>query len=140
MLLEKMRSAGGRRLTPQRLAVVDYLEGNTAHPSAEEIFRAVKRRFPTMSFATVYNTLEALKGADAVRELKIDAARRRYDPNTQQHHHLICRACGKIVDVPADYRPALPARLARSFAVDGVHVEFFGTCRPCLNASAAASG
>ncbi|MFZ2197327.1 MAG: transcriptional repressor, partial [Thermodesulfovibrionales bacterium] len=50
----------GFKLTPQRLAILSYLEGNKEHPSAEEIFRAVSDQYPTMSFATVYNTLAAL--------------------------------------------------------------------------------
>ena len=49
------------KLTPQRLAILGFLKGNKSHPSAEDIFKAVQKQFPTMSFATVYNTLEALK-------------------------------------------------------------------------------
>jgi len=130
MLTEKI-SAAGMRLTPQRLAIVAFLEGNTGHPSAEDIFHAVRRRYPSMSFATVYNTLEAMKGVGIVRELKIDASRRRYDPNTKRHHHLMCDCCGKIVDIHVDYRLDLPAQVAEEFEVIGNHVEFFGTCRPC---------
>lgn len=54
-------SGGGFKLTPQRLAILSYLKGNEKHPSADEVYRAVVRRFPTMSFATVYNTLKMLK-------------------------------------------------------------------------------
>ena len=68
----------GFKLTPQRLAILDYLDGNTNHPSAEEIFGAVKTKFPTMSFATVYNTLEALRDRGKVLELTIDPSRKRY--------------------------------------------------------------
>lgn len=129
-------AAAGIRLTPQRMAVLEFLEGNTSHPSAEDIFRAVKQRYPGVSFATIYNTLETLKRVEGVRELKIDASRRRYDPNTKAHHHLICESCGTIVDVHADYHLDIPPGVAGSFDVAGNHVEFFGTCRSCANRKA----
>jgi len=130
-MLKDQLKAAGVRLTPQRLAIVDVLEGNTEHPSAEALFRAVKKRYPTMSFATVYNTLEALKKADCVRELKIDSTRRRFDPNTVPHHHLFCCSCGKIVDIHVEYRLDLPRAISAAFEVAGNHVEFFGNCRRC---------
>ncbi len=130
MIAEKFAVAG-IRVTPQRLAILEYLDGNTDHPSAEDIFSAVKHRHPGISFATVYNTLETLKRVNGVRELKIDATRRRYDPNPRAHHHLICGDCGMIVDIHADYQLAVPAEVSASFDVTGNHVEFFGICHPC---------
>ncbi|MBI5598388.1 MAG: transcriptional repressor, partial [Deltaproteobacteria bacterium] len=53
--IERYREKG-LKLTPQRLAILEYLEGNTSHPTAEDIYRAIKRKHPTVSFATVYNT------------------------------------------------------------------------------------
>ena len=58
--MEKYRRIG-LKLTPQRLAILQYLEGNTDHPSAEMIYSVVKKKYPMMSFATVYKTIEALK-------------------------------------------------------------------------------
>lgn len=118
--------------TPQRLAILDYLDGNTSHPSAEEIFQAVSKKYHSMSFATVYNTLNTLTGAGALRELTIDPDRKRYDPDTTRHHHLICIHCKKIVDVPEDKIVVdLPKNAARDFAVLGNHVEFYGHCPSC---------
>ena len=128
------------RLTPQRTAIVEFLQGNTGHPSAEDIFYAVKKRFPTMSFATVYNTLEALKRVDGIRELKIDSSRRRYDPNTMEHHHLMCHSCGTIVDIHTEYQLDVPPEVSKKFDVVGNHVEFFGICRPCKDREAGISG
>ena len=67
------------KLTPQRLAILNYLEGNKSHPSADEIYKAVLKKFPTMSFATVYNTLDALREKGYVIELTIDPAKKRFD-------------------------------------------------------------
>src|SRR5574341_1100594 len=110
--------------TPQRLAILDYLEGNTSHPSAEDIYRSVSKTYRSMSLATVYNTLNMFTRAGTLRELTIDPERKRYDPDTSSHHHLLCVLCGKIVDVPERIAVDLPAEMAHDFAVLGSHVEF----------------
>ena len=120
------------KLTPQRIAILDYLEGNKSHPSAEDIYRAVAEKFPTMSLATVYNTLSALEKRGQLLKLTIDPSKARYDPNTLPHHHLICTLCKTIADVDTKYRLALPET---SFEVSGSHVEFYGTCPECRKSS-----
>ena len=117
--------------TPQRLAILDYLEGNTSHPSAEEIYRAVSKKYRSLSVATVYNTLNTLTKSGALRELTIDPERKRYDPDTSRHYHLICVLCHKIVDIPAGIAVDLPGDMARDFALLGYHIEFYGHCSPC---------
>ncbi len=133
--LQKKKSAPAFKRTPQRLAILDYLDGNTAHPSADDIYRAVSRKYHSMSFATVYNTLNKLAGTGAIRELTIDPDRKRYDPNNSSHHHLICVSCKKIVDVPEEISVALPKGAARDFAILGNHVEFYGRCAACRKKS-----
>ncbi|NTW58892.1 MAG: transcriptional repressor, partial [Nitrospirae bacterium] len=62
-MLKKLQQKGmikGFKRTPQRLAILDHLDGNKSHPSAEDIYRVVARKNPSMSFATVYNTLHTL--------------------------------------------------------------------------------
>lgn len=127
---KKVLGAGFKR-TPQRLAILDYLDGNTAHPSAEDIYQAVSKKYQSMSFATVYNTLNTLTRAGAVRELTIDPERRRYDPDTSHHHHLICITCWKIFDVPEEISVDLPKTMTKDFTVLGNHVEFYGHCSLC---------
>jgi Fur family peroxide stress response transcriptional regulator len=117
--------------TPQRLAILDYLEGNTSHPSAEDIYREVSKKYHSMSFATVYNTLNTLTKAGTLRELTIDPERKRYDPDTSGHHHLICTRCGKIADIPEGITVDLPADMALDFTILGSHIEFYGHCSTC---------
>jgi Fur family peroxide stress response transcriptional regulator len=117
--------------TPQRLAILEYLAGNKSHPSAEEIYRAVSKTYQSMSFATVYNTLHALTKAGALRELTIDPARKRYDPDTSDHHHLICMECGRIADVIGGVFVELPQEMAQGYSLIGNHVEFYGYCQSC---------
>jgi len=123
----------GLKLTPQRLAILDYLDGNKEHPSAEDIYKGVSKRFPTMSFATVYNTLKALRQRGDILELTIDPDKKRFDPNTKPHHHLICVKCKKIVDVHNNYKLAIPEDKTEGFELVGNHIEFYGICPGCKN-------
>jgi len=121
------------KVTPQRIAVVKYLDGNTSHPSVEEIHREVSRDFPTISLATVYNTLDTLEQIGEVQAVTIDPTRKHYDPETRPHHHLMCTSCRRIQDVFADYSSVLrvPDSLARQFRVQETAVSFRGVCRDC---------
>ena len=127
----KKYRALGIKLTPQRLAILEYLDGNKNHPSAENIYEAVRRKFPMMSFATVYKTLETLKQKGDLLELTIDPLRRRYDTDTKSHHHLICNTCKKIVDIEAELPVSIPDKAKEGFEVTGNHVEFYGICNEC---------
>lgn len=131
-LISKYREKGFK-LTPQRLAILEFLEGNTSHPSAEDIYRHIKYVYPTVSFATVYNTLQALKDKGEIFEITIDPQKRHYDPNTAPHHHIICVACNKICDIFEDYSEALrlPYHIVEEFKPVGNHINFYGICRGC---------
>jgi Fur family peroxide stress response transcriptional regulator len=119
------------RLTPQRLAILQFLEGNRDHPSADDIYRKVKIGFPGISRATVYNTLALLCRQGEIAELSVDPGRRRYDPDTSAHHHLVCRSCGKIVDIFRDFRISPGDGKGGSFVVESLHVQFSGLCPQC---------
>lgn len=131
--MEKYKDIG-LKLTPQRLAILVYLEGNKEHPSAEDIYRAVSKKFPTMSFATVYNTLDTLRKRGEILELTIDPDKKRFDPNTELHHHLICINCKRIVDIYSDYKLNVPNSERTDFEIVGNHIEFYGICSKCRKA------
>ena len=123
----------GMKITPQRLMIFKILENNTSHPSAEEIFKRVKKIYPTVSFTTIYKTLETLKDIGEVQELIIDEDRKHYDPNTEAHHHIICSNCKKILDVFEDFSPhiKLPDNLKKDYTVSGFQISFHGICKDC---------
>ena len=123
----------GLRLTPQRIAILKYLDGNTSHPTADNIYRDIKQTYPTLSFATVYNTLQTLREHGEVMEITIDPLRKHYDPNTSPHHHVICIRCNDLWDVFVDYSDVLklPSNVARGMKTVGVHVDFYGLCKNC---------
>jgi Fe2+ or Zn2+ uptake regulation protein len=122
----------GLRVTPQRHAVVEHLERARTHPSAEEILAAINRRFPRASKATVYNTLNALVAAGAVRTLYVEDGVARYDLNVGRHHHFVCDECGRIEDLPFDAFGRLPvARSLGGRRVDRFDLTLHGRCADC---------
>ncbi len=131
MYVEKLRKFG---LTPttQRLAVLEYLDGNRSHPTADEIYQAVHARYPTIVKATVYNALAALKKVGAVQELTIEREAARYESNTCPHPHFLCRVCGKLYDVnlPCAIRPGDEIE---GHQVESVHTYIYGVCSACRN-------
>lgn len=122
------------KMTPQRIAIMKHLDGNVTHPSASDIYGALHEQFPTMSLATVYNTMETLKEQGMVVELSIDPAKKRFDPNVEPHHHLICMQCRKIVDIFADFPLGLTEDDKRGFKIIGNRVDFYGICKDCADA------
>jgi len=124
-------SSKSMKMTPQRIAIMKYLDGNTSHPSAADIYMALQEQFPTMSLATVYNTMETLKQQGAVVELSIDPGKKRFDPNTQPHHHLICIKCKTVLDIFVDFPLPLSDRETRGFQILGNRVDFYGICKTC---------
>lgn len=119
------------RRTPQRMAVEAYLEGNTGHPGAEEIHRALLPRFPSMSLSTVYSILRRLQREGRVHELAVERGRTRFDPESHPHNHLFCLECRKVVDLEKDFDLALSSAEAKGFHVLHGHVGVFGICPEC---------
>jgi Fur family peroxide stress response transcriptional regulator len=128
--VQKYRESG-LKLTPQRLAILACLEGNKDHPSAEDIYKVVSRKFPTMSLATVYNTLQILKQQGLIRELTMDPYKMRFDPQPTPHHHLICIDCRRIIDIHTKFKIRLPETEGEGFEIVGNHIEFYGRCSNC---------
>jgi len=121
----------GLKSTPQRIAILKLLEGNTSHPSAEQIYRQLKAQYPSLSLATVYNTLDALVRCGKLQEIRIETGRRRFDPDLRPHGHFLCRACRSVFDFDLT-----PADIRTPFDVGGFLVEeyspcFFGVCPAC---------
>jgi len=123
----------GLKLTPQRLEILEYLDGNTSHPTAEDIYSAIKQKFPMISLATIYKTMDTLKEKGYVQELTIDRERRHFDPDCSQHHHLICTTCRKIADITHEFLLDIPDDQKSGFDITGSHIEFYGICPDCKN-------
>jgi Fe2+ or Zn2+ uptake regulation protein len=126
-MLADLRRAG-LKLTPQRIAIARELEGDVSHPTAQELFERLRPAFPTMSFATVYNTLDALAKNGLIRTIRLGSAVR-FDPNTTAHHHAVCDACGIVIDLPAQAEPARES--IPGFSVRSEERTYRGKCCRC---------
>lgn len=128
----------GLKLTPQRIAIVRELADDLSHPTAQALFERLRPAFPTMSFATVYNTLDALARCGLTGSLNLggDSRAVRFDPNTDPHHHAVCDACGMVVDIRVDVSvdAAPPACLDVSgFRVLREERIYRGLCDTCTS-------
>jgi len=129
----------GVRMTPQRHAILTFLLGTMSHPTADDIYKALSPRFPSMSVATVYNNLKVFIEAGLVREMTYGDHSSRFDADLSDHYHALCEKCGKLVDFA--YRPLDDLEKAAGeltgFKVKSHRVEVYGICSDC---SAAHSG
>jgi Fe2+ or Zn2+ uptake regulation protein len=129
--LERLR-ANGLKLTPQRVAVVRELIGDLSHPTAQELFERLKKHQPTMSFATVYNTLDALVEAGLCHARALSPGATRFDPKMTSHDHAVCDVCGAIADIPSR---AVVERPVPGFVVRTIEQVVRGQCARCASQS-----
>jgi len=123
----------GVKITPQRHAVLEYVLTSMSHPTADDIYKALEKKFPNMSVATVYNNLRILREIGLVRELTYGDDSSRFDSNMQDHYHIICESCGKIVDF---HYPTLDeieslAEKVSGFEISHHRMELYGKCEQC---------
>lgn len=121
----------GLRLTPQRLAILNYLANTGAHPSARQVFDEVREQYPKLSLATVYNTVSLLVRLGHLKVLEV-AEKRRLEVNLTPHINLICLKCNKIQDLPETLSlPGAEACQELGFTVSDYRLEYLGLCADC---------
>lgn len=123
----------GLRVTAPRRAVLEWLADHP-HSTAEQVGSGVRARLGSVSTQSIYNVLVACARVGLVRWIEPAGHPARYERRTgDDHHHLVCRRCGRIDDVDgvSGRRTCLRPREARGFAVDGTEVLFWGRCREC---------
>jgi Fe2+ or Zn2+ uptake regulation protein len=123
--------ARGLRLTNPRRIILDVVRATDAHPTATWVYRAVRRKLPRVSLATVYRNLRTL-AAQGLLAARADVAGMRFDGKTTPHHHFTCVACGRIFDLPGGVTGAR-TRISSTlgFEVLSHRIEFYGRCRGC---------
>ena len=123
----------GRKVTAQRQCIFRVLQGDATHPSAESVYAAARLEMATISLKTVYQTLNELAALGEVAALDLGTGTTRFDPNVEgAHHHLVCRSCGKVRDLHADYRGVVvPPGAGDGFDVGEAEVVFRGLCAEC---------
>jgi Fur family peroxide stress response transcriptional regulator len=131
--LAEILKAKKLKVTPQRLAIYKVLYETSSHPTAEDIYTALRQSHPTMSLATVYKTLDALKKSDLATELNIGDDSSRYDATIKSHPHMICLSCGKVIDLHTDSLKGFKENVQKEtdFDIVSEKVYFYGTCKDC---------
>ncbi|HLM03464.1 MAG TPA: transcriptional repressor [Pyrinomonadaceae bacterium] len=122
-------------LTRQREVVLQVIRDAEEHLTANEVFDHAKQLLPSISFATVYNSLRYLKDAGHIAEISFGNGASRFDSMTSRHDHAICTRCGKLVDMELD----LPDELVRlaaeysKFKPESIELTLRGLCPNCSN-------
>lgn len=125
--------ANGQRFTEQRAAVYRFLCSSTEHPSADEVFTAVRAQISDISLATVYKALETLVSCELAMKLTYGDGSARYDARTDDHFHSRCLQCGAVRDVQdASVAGNLPKiHPSDGFRIEGYRLEVVGYCVDC---------
>jgi Fe2+ or Zn2+ uptake regulation protein len=119
----------GIKASFQRVSILDYLQNTTAHPSVSQIFADLHPSIPSLSRATVYNTINLFVEKKIVVPVQVDGAEARYDLLEPRHAHFHCTACQTIYDIDAD-EIGVPEVL-KDFEVHEAQLHFKGVCPRC---------
>lgn len=124
---------GDLRDTPQRRHVYDQLLERRDHPTATEVFIRAKQSMPSISLATVYNSLETLVACGLVKQVHVDREPTRYCPNLEEHGHFICDLCSHVfdVDLASGHTMGRNWNLPAGFTVSSYEVSLRGVCPTC---------
>jgi Fe2+ or Zn2+ uptake regulation protein len=130
---EELLREHGLRVTRPRMAVLEVLTQG-GHPEVDEITRQVRERLDSVSTQAIYDILGALSRAGLVRRIEPAGSPARFEARVgDNHHHIVCRSCGKIedVDCAVGERPCLDSGTSHGFEVDEAEVTFWGLCPTC---------
>ncbi len=121
------------KITPQRCAIYKRLMQAKNHPTADQMFRVVKREFPNISFDTVNRTLMTFAEIGLVDVIPTEGGPRRFDPDLDKHHHFHCIHCGEIVDFTNEEfdNLGIPEHILEDFTVYSKRVVLNGVCPKC---------
>ncbi|WP_159945078.1 MULTISPECIES: Fur family transcriptional regulator [unclassified Nocardiopsis] len=134
--------AVGLRVTAARLAILSTVRSGN-HLDAEHIAEGVREKVGHVSTQGVYDALHALTGAGLLRRIEPAGSPARYEVRVgDNHHHLVCRACGEVrdVDCTVGRAPCLQPSDAHGYVIDEAEVVFWGTCPRCQEEATAVSG
>jgi len=117
------------KITPQRLAILKELE-NKGHASIEEVYENIKEVFPSISLATIYKNINALKDEGIVSEICLHQ-KPKYEISKESHAHFICKKCGKVEDISFD--EVIDKNFSNKYPNTQKEVYIYGICKDCKN-------
>jgi len=130
--VERLHRAGLKATGP-RMLILEALEHNCNHPTAEQIHETLRQDHPSLSLSTVYQTLDVFIRNGLCRRVSGAGDRLRVDGTPQDHDHAICGTCGEIFDIERQHfpLPAPPAQLPNGLMVTGLRLEYEVICGVC---------
>lgn len=130
---ERVHRERGLPLTIQRRAVFDAIVDRDDHPTADQVYEQIRRRVSGLSRATVYRILDKLVELGLIIETCHPGSAARFDAKIHQHHHLVCMACEKIIDVEDERLNHVdwPDVKGLGFQIREYHIHFRGLCADC---------
>lgn len=128
-----MKDIESLELTKQRQSVLQVIRESDKHLTANEVFDGARRLLPSISFATVYNSLRYLKQEELIGEIRFDTGAKLYDRRLTRHDHAICDDCGKLVDLELPLPDELLEVAAdrSKFKVASIELTLRGLCPEC---------
>ncbi len=125
--------AEGKRITLQRRLIIEIIQEHGGHLNADEIYRLARERHPRVSLSTVYRTLDLLKGFDLIKVLQLKGDQRHYEVRTEEHQHLVCLGCGRVIEFHCAHCEEVDRGLAlrHGFEITTSRVELLGYCAEC---------
>jgi Fur family peroxide stress response transcriptional regulator len=134
LIIETLRK-NGYKATPQRIAICRFALHSRDHPTAQRIYKEVRKMHPTVSLATVYKTLQILTQHGLIQELDLPQSQARFDSYVGPHLNLACVRCGNIQDFDDDAAQELVGRVAAKaeFTWTGQRLDVYGICKICRN-------
>lgn len=134
-LFEEALAGRNLKHSHQRKKILDIFLSTDKHLTAEGLYGIVKKKYPSLGFATVYRTLKLLCECGLCRELKLEDGATRYEHlyGHKHHDHLICTKCGRFVEVVDVDIERLQEKLfkAHGFYPQRHRMELYGVCRNC---------
>lgn len=128
--IEKLKQSG-LKVTPQRLAIIEFLS-EYGHLSIAKMYELVKEKFPSISLATIYKNVNAMIDNGFLKEVKIIGEDSRYELNYGEHSHVVCRECGKVVDIDIETQSLFKEAGKKSnIMVESSSMVFYGICKEC---------
>ncbi len=124
---------GKLKLTPQRIAIYQSLLNDKEHPCANTVFQKIRERIPNISFDTVNRTLLSFVDLGILKVVEGYGRPKRFDPDTDSHHHFQCLKCNRITDFYDKTFDAIavPKDLKSKFMITGKKVVLEGVCQLC---------
>lgn len=128
----------GLRSTKQRVTALEALT-QMPHATADELLREVRLTLPTITIQSIYTVVQSLVDVGLIRKLEFGPTAARFEiQRPDNHHHVHCRSCGRIEDVPCqhDSAPCMTPAVTHGMVIDTADVVYHGTCAQCLANSA----